>query len=87
LAYAELDVIVHRSGRPVPHNINIRVVDFRGSTYGRGYTRDGRCSLRVPENEMYKVVLDQFSSNNEIRVPAHRGKQGIDFDLDSMQTR
>ena len=87
MAYAELDVIIHRSGRPVQQNINIRIIDSRSITYSRGYTQGGRCSFRVPENEMYTVVLDQYRTGNEIRMVGHRGRQSVDFDMDVRQTR
>jgi hypothetical protein len=88
LAYAELDIIVHRSGRPVTGNINIKVFEYRGNAiYSRGYTSNGKATLRVPENEMYRVVLDQFRYGNEMVMTSHRGKQSVQFDLDAHQTR
>ena len=87
MAYVNLDVYVHRSGSPVGGG-KIRVLDRKGNPYSsENIPANGSVTARVPENEMYTIVIEPYRTGNKKQMAPHRHRESISFDLDQYGAR
>ena len=87
MAYVNLDVFIHRRGTPAGGG-KIRILDRNGSPYSsETIPANGSVTARVPENEVYTIVIDPYSTGNKKKMAPHKHRESIDFNLDEYGAR
>ena len=81
---ASLQVLLHRSGQKQTSSVDYKIIlTASGRKWTSGYIASGgRGTIKVPDNEMYTIVVGPYSSGNKADFPAYSGDQNVTFDLD-----